>query len=173
MDEVCVPWEPFKPQANRYMEVNVQYLGWATPHVSGSRAGNSIATIVTTRIGHNTPLEQLLIWKVLFRGARAYRSTSSECWHEPTPWPPVAARLQATSWQVATWEILNSRWLLTCLPQEIISEQHIRHFVLANSYDFIDIAARDWSSQLLAQANDVKWQEFNSRLHEHWRSVFG
>lgn len=172
MEATCVAWEPTSPEANRYMLLNVQYLGWAKPHVAGVRVGCELAMMVSATPARGSEPEQFSVWRIVFHGASAYRCTSADRWRGPCPWWNDDSNTAATdvAWKVATWEIVDSHWIPEAVSRN--ASVHDRHFVVASSYEFVDVAALKWEAQEVTGTFGQQWPVLEERLHTHWASLF-
>lgn len=178
MEATCVAWEPTPPEANRYMLLNVQYLGWAKPHIAGVRVGCELAMIVSATLARGSEREQFSVWRILFHGVDAYRSTSAERWRGPLPWSSDASSTASSTaspnaaGKVATWEIVDSQWIPDVVSKNASIDYADRHFVVGSSYEFFDVAAREWESQEVTRTFGQQWPALEERLHAHWASLF-
>jgi hypothetical protein len=171
MEATCVAWEPTTPEANRYMILNVQYLGWAMPHIAGVSVGCELAMIVSATLARGSEREHFRVWRILFHGAYAYRCTSSDRWRGPCPWSSdesITASTNAAR-EVATWEIVDSQWITDAVSENASIHYAQRHFVVASSYEFIDVAARDWTDA--TQDEEAFWQVARALGYRGWGAI--
>jgi hypothetical protein len=150
------------------MLLNIAYMSWASPAATGAPfGGRKLVVIVNTAI--STPGAErdwkkrtVLSWRILFHKVDAFRSITAERWQGPKPLSEPTETLR-----IATWEVGESHWLREAMSEQALEPVHTRHFVIASSFDCVDIAAVQWEVEAMGP-----WRDLKPKLEEHWQGLF-
>lgn len=108
-------------------------------------------TVVASDVEQHPDSHKTVIrtWRISFQHVAAYRCrpidqplnsptmTFPDHWHE--------------GGDIATWEVVHSRWLPEAIGVLYSHPKAIHHFVIASSYNVYDIAAQTWTVEELGR----------------------
>ncbi len=69
--------------------------------------------------------------------------------------------------RLATWEIQDSSWIKECIAEWTLKHQSgYRHFVIASSFNIMDIVALGYTSVALGP-----WDAEEKEMQENWKTL--
>lgn len=163
--EQCVPWEPVPQAASRYMVLNValfEQMVWGGPQ------GMPVSVVMVSSLqGEPSGRRSVLAWRIRFQSVAAYHVLPIGMWSGTRPYE-FSADGRREPLQIATWELLNSRWLAADVPSDYHATKPRHHYVIASSENVYEIAAASWESEELGN-----WAQVRSDLEARWAQEHG
>ena len=163
--EQCVPWEPVPQAANHYMVLNVAFFEQMA--IGGPRGAPVSVVVAASLEDEASGRRSVLAWRITFQSVAAYHALPIGMWSGTRPYE-TSADGHREPLRIATWELLNSRWLAADVPSAYHATKPRHHYVIASSEDVYEIAAASWESEELGP-----WAQVRSDLVARWAQEHG